>query len=150
MAAGMRAFSGDELLGLPVRLHGVQLARPTDLLLDREALRAVGLDVLCGDEVHRFLPMPTATVSDSEISIPSPLVLLEEDELAFYRSRALALSSLRGRPVERDGRKLGSLRDVVVGADRVLVAVVVESDGETKRVPFDDKLRFDPKARTAA
>lgn len=146
----MGTFSGDELLALPVRLHGVQLGRPSDLLLDREALRAVGLDVRCGDEVHRFLPLATATVSDSAISIPSPLVLLEEDELAFYRSRAVALSSLRGRPVERNGRALGLLRDVVVGTDGALVAVVVESDGTTRRVPFDDELRFDPKARTAA
>jgi hypothetical protein len=146
----MRAVSGDELLGLPLRLHGVQLGRPTDLLLDRQTLRAVGLDVVCGDEVHRFVPMATATVGDAEISIPSALVLLEGDELAFYRSRALALSSLRGSPVERDGRELGLLRDVVVGADGGLVAILVESGGEMRRVPFDDKLRFAPKARSAA
>jgi hypothetical protein len=146
----MRAVSGDELLGLPLRLHGVQLGRPTDLLLDRETMRAVGLDVLCGDEVHRFLPLATATVGDAAISIPSALVLLEEDELAFYRSRAFSLSSLRGRPVKRDGREVGVLRDVVVGADRAVLAVIVESGGETRRMPFDDKLRFGPKARTAA
>ena len=90
--------SGAELLALPVRLHGIQLGRPVDLLLDRDTLRAVGLDVLCGDEVHRFLPLPTASVSDDEIAILSPLVLLEEDELHFYRSKTFALSALRGRP----------------------------------------------------
>jgi hypothetical protein len=146
----MRELSGDELLALPVRLHGIQLGRPVDLLLDREALRAVGLDLVCGDDVHRFLPLPTATLSDREISIPSALVLLEEDELAFYRSRALALSSLRGSPVERDGREVGALRDVVVGDDGALVAVLVEQDGLAKRVPFDGTLRFAPEARTAA
>ena len=51
----MREITGDELLALPVRLHGIQLGRPVDLLLDRDAQRIVGLDVLCGDEVHRFL-----------------------------------------------------------------------------------------------
>ena len=146
----MRAFSGDELLGLPVRLHGVQLGRPTDLLLDREALRAVGLDILCGDDVHRFLPLPTATVGDGQISIPSALVLLEGDGLAFYRSRALALSSARGRPVEQGGQALGILRDVVVRTDGTLLAVLVEQDGETKRTPFDGSLRLAPEARTAA
>jgi hypothetical protein len=150
MAAGMGTFSGDELLGLPLRLHGVQLGCPTDLFLDRETLRAVGFDVVCGDEEHRFLPLATATVGDAELSIPSALVLLEEDELAFYRSRAFALSSLRGRAVERDGRELGLLRDVVVGADGALLAVLVEAGGEASRVPFDEKLRFVPKARTAA
>jgi hypothetical protein len=146
----MRAFSGDELLALPVRLHRLQLGRPTDLLLDREALRVVGLDVVCGDEVHRFLPLPTAALSEEEISIPSPLVLLEEDELDFYRSRALALSSLRGRSVERQGRELGVLRDVVLASGGELVALIVETDGETKRIPFDDTLRFAPQNRTAA
>ena len=110
----MRELTGAELLALPVRLHGVQLGRPVDLLLDRNTLRTVGLDVLCGDEVHRFLPLPTASVSDDEIAILSPLVLLEEDQLHFYRSKTFALSALRGRPVERKGRDLGALGDVVV------------------------------------
>jgi hypothetical protein len=96
----MRELTGAELLALPVRLHGVQLGRPVDLLLDRNTLRTVGLDVLCGDEVHRFLPLPTASVSDDEIAILSPLVLLEQDQLDFYRSKTFALSTLRGRPVE--------------------------------------------------
>lgn len=146
----MRSFSGDELLALPVRLHGLRLARPTDLLLDREGLRAVGFDVVCRDEVHRFLPLPTAAVSDEAISILSPLVLLEEDELDFYRSRALALSSLRGQPVMRQARELGILRDLILASDGELVALIVETDGETKRVPFDDELRFAPPNRTAA
>jgi PRC-barrel domain len=146
----MKERSGDELLALPVRLHGIQLGRPTDLLLDREGLRAVGLDVLCGDGVHRFLPLPTAAVTDEAISISSPLVFLEEDELDFYRSRAFALSSLRGRQVRRGGRELGTLRDVVVRADGELRAVVVEAGGTTRSIPFDDSLRFDPASRSAA
>ena len=99
----MRERTGDELLALPVRLHGIQLGRPVDLLLDRDAQRIVGLDVLCGDEVHRFLPLPTAAVGRGEIRILSPLVLLEQRELDFYRSRTLALSRLRDRVVERTG-----------------------------------------------
>jgi len=106
MAAGMEERTGDELLRLPVRLHGLQLGRPVDLLLDPDAKRAVGLDLLCGDEVHRFLPLPTAAVGHDEIRILSPFVLLEQHELDFYRARTLSLGRLRGRPVERNGRKI--------------------------------------------
>ena len=142
----MRERTGDELLALPVRLHGIQLGRPVDLLLGRDAQRLVGLDVLCGDEVHRFLPLPTADVRRAEIRILSPLVLLEQRELDFYRSRTLALSSLRDGVVERSGQRLGPLRDVVVAADGRVVAAIVDHE----RLPFDAGLRFAPKRRSAA
>lgn len=142
----MRELTGAELLALPVRLHGIQLGRPVDLLLDRDTLRTVGLDVLCGDEVHRFLPLPTASVSDDEIAILSPLVLLEEDELLFYRSKTFALSTLRGRPVQRKSRDLGALGDVVVDAAGGLVAVVVAG----RRIASDGELRFAANRRSAA
>jgi hypothetical protein len=142
----MRERRGDELLALPVRLHGIQLGRPVDLLLDRDAQRAVGLDVLCGDEVHRFLPLPTAAVGRGEIRILSPLVLLEQRELDFYRSRTLALSRVRGTAVERNGRQLGLLQDVVVAEDGRVVAAIVDED----RIPFDAGLRFAPRRRSAA
>jgi hypothetical protein len=140
-------FSGDEVLALPVRLHGVELGRPVDLLLDREALRAVGLDVLCGDGEHRFLPLPTAAIGDHALAIHSPLVLLEEDELAFYRSRAFGLSSLRGRRVSSGGKEAGRLRDLVFAPDGELRAVILEPGG---RIPFDGTLQFAPQRRTAA
>ena len=140
-------FSGDEALAMPVRLHGIELGRPVDLLLDRDGLRVVGLDVLCGDEVHRFLPLTTAVVADDQLTILSPLVLLEGDELGFYRSRAFGLSSLRGRAVTRKGKVVGMLRDVVVAPGGDLVAVVLES-GE--RIRFDETLGFAPQRRSAA
>ena len=143
----MAERTGDELLGLRVRLHGIELGRPVDLLLDRDGLRVVGLDVLCGDEVHRFLPLPTAAVGADELTIHSPLVLLEEDELAFYRTRAFVLSSLRGRKVTKRGRDVGTLRDVAFAPGGALLAVLLES-GE--RLPFDETLGFAPQRRTAA
>lgn len=142
----MSEFSGDEVLALRVRLHGVELGRPVDLLLDREALRVIGLDVLCGDEVHRFLPLPTAAIGDALV-IHSPLVLLEQDQLDFYRARAFALSSLRGRAVLRKGKAAGRLRDVLFAPDGELLAVMVEPGG---RLPFDDTLEFAPQRRSAA
>jgi hypothetical protein len=146
----MRQLLGDELLALPVRLHGIQMGQPVDLLLDRQTLRAVGLDLLCGDEVHRFLPLPTATVETVEIVIRSPLVLLEEDELDFYRSRAFSLSSLRGRLVERKRAAVGTLSDIVVAGDGELLAVIVQLGGERRRIPFDGTIALAPKNRTAA
>jgi hypothetical protein len=125
MLAGMRELSGDELLALPVRLHGIQLGRPTELFLDLDARRVVGLDVLCGDDVHRFLPLSAAVIDEAAIRIPSAFVLLEGDQLAFYRARAETLRALRERRVH--------LRDVVVGRGGELVALIVESDGRTVR-----------------
>jgi hypothetical protein len=143
----MTEFSGDTVLALSVRLHGVELARPVDVLLDRGALRVVGLDVLCGDEVHRFLPLPTAAIGPEALTIHSPLVLLEEDQLDFYRSRAFVLSSLRGKPVLRKDKDAGRLRDVVFAPDGELLAVVVDPGG---RLPFDGTLQFAPQRRSAA
>jgi hypothetical protein len=125
MPTGMRELSGSALLALPVRLHGVQLGRPAELFLDRDLQRVVGLDVLCGDEVHRFLPLSTAVVDDAAITIPSALVLREGDELDFYRARAVTLRTLRER------RK--HLRDVVIGREGRVVALIVESEGKTVR-----------------
>lgn len=147
MVASVKERSGDGVLSLPVRLHGVTLARTADLLLDRDGLRVVGLDVLCGDEVHRFLPLPTAAIGDGELTIHSPLVLLEEDELDFYRARAFSFNSLRGRTVTRRGTDAGRLRDVIFAPRGDLVAVVLES-GE--RLPFDETLGFAPQRRSAA
>jgi hypothetical protein len=143
----MVELCGDELLRYPVRLHGIDLGRPVDVLLDREGLRAVGLDVLCGDEVHRFLPLPTAAIGGGALTIHSPLVLLEEDELDFYRARAFALSSLRGRAVTRRGEVVGKLRDIVIAPGGDLLAVALDG-GE--RIPFDGTLGFAPQRRTAA
>ena len=138
------------LLDLPVRLHGIQLGRSADLLLDRDELRAVGLDVVCGDDVHRFLPLAAAAVGADEVSLSSPLVLLEEDELAFYRKRTLSLDEIRGQPVRRKARDLGIVRDLVLNADLTPAAVVVEAGGVERTVPFESSLRFSPGSRSAA
>ena len=146
----MRAIRAEQLLALPIRFHGIQLGRAVELLLDPEELRVLGLDVLCGDDVHRFLPLPAAVIGDDELTISSPLLLLEADELAFYRSRAFALESLRGRPIDHDGRPAGTLKDVVVGPGGVVAEVIVEANGEEQRLPFDERVRFQPESRSAA
>ena len=146
----MSPIRASELLSLPVRLHGIQLGRPADLLLDRSELRAVGLDVHCGDDIHRFLPLLTALVKPDEICIRSPLVMLEEDELAFYRARSFGLATLRGRGVERSGRPVGTLVDVIVASDGSVPELVVDAAGSETRIPYDEKVRVVPKNRSAA
>ena len=143
----MDVLTGDEALALAVRLHGIELGRPVDLLLDREGFRVVGVDVLCGDEVNRFLPFPTATIEDDGLVIHSPLVLLETDQLDFYRTRSFSLASLKGRAVTKKGRDAGALRDIVFERAGELRAVLL-AGGE--RVPFDDTLAFAPQSRSAA
>jgi hypothetical protein len=150
LAAAVGKRSADAILKLPVRLHGLTLGRPVDVLLDRDDLRIVGLDLLCGDDEHRFLPLAAATVGDDAVSLSSPLVLLEDTELAFYRSRTLSLAALRGRPVRRRNVDLGVLRDLLFGQDLSVEAVVIERDEREVTVPFDDSLRFDPRSRSAA
>jgi hypothetical protein len=131
-----------------VLLHGIPLGRPVDLLLDRDDLRVVGLDIRCGDEVHRFLPLATAVFDEEEITIRSPLVLLEEEERAFYESRTFALGSLRGSSVVRAGRDEGVLREVVTSRDGKLLELIVGDDA--RRIPFDDSVRIDVGSRSAA
>jgi hypothetical protein len=149
-AAAMGKRSAGELLGLPVRLHGLALGRPVDLFLDRDDLKVVGLDVLCGDGEHRFLPLAAADVGEDGIRITSPLVLLEEEELDFYRSRTFSLDALRGRPVRRRDRDVGLLRDLRLNADFTVAAVVVDVNGREEVLPLDDSIRFDPRNRSAA
>ena len=108
-------------------------------------------DVLCGDEVRRFLPLPTALLTGSEFSIRSPLVLLEGEQLDFYRTRTIALGALRGGAVERKRRgSVGTLVDVVLAPDGELVALIVEENGSKRRVPYDGTLVLPPKRRSAA
>jgi hypothetical protein len=147
---GMRGQSIGMLLSLPVRLHGIAVGRPVDALLESDELRVVGLDVLCGDDAHRFLPLPAATIEADQIVVRSSLVLLEEDELDFYRSRTFSFGALRGRPVQRNARELGVLRDLQLNADSMVSAVVVERDGRADVVAYDDSIRFNPSSRSAA
>jgi hypothetical protein len=78
-------------------------------------------------------------------------VLLEGEQLDFYRSRTLALGALRGRAVERKGRgNVGTLVDVVLAPDGELVALVVEQNGSKRHIPYDGALVLAPKRRSAA
>jgi hypothetical protein len=136
----MRGLSADELLRLPVRLHGIRLGRAVDVILDLPARRALGLDVLCGDDVHRFLPLAAVRIHPDEITVGSALTLLEGSQLDYYRDRGSPLRGLRGRAVSRAQGPAGRLKDVVVREDGQIEALLVESDGAVLRLRPEDAL----------
>jgi hypothetical protein len=83
-----------DVLALPVRLHGIQLARPVDALVDPTVDRLLGFEVMCGDETERFLPFAVARIGTEEIALDSALTLIDERDLDFYRRRSRRLSEL--------------------------------------------------------
>src|SRR2546430_1272733 len=74
----VRGLSADALLHLPVRLNGIDVGRPVDVIMAPDLDRALGLDVLCGDAAHRFLPLSAATVASDEIKLNSALTLVDD------------------------------------------------------------------------
>jgi hypothetical protein len=108
----MGSLSASAALHLPVRLRGIQLGRPVDLLLEVDSWHAIGYVVLCGDEAQRFLPLAACQTTDEAIRVASALMLLED--VGFYRTRGTSYRSLLGGQVHRSGRPAGRLRDLVM------------------------------------
>ena len=93
----------------PVFVRGIRLGEVENVLLDEEASRIVGLDVLCGDGSNRFLPFATARRTDGGIEVMSSLTLLDARELDFYRRRGRTLASAP------------ELSDAIIGAEGRLI-----------------------------
>jgi hypothetical protein len=125
----MQSLSSAATLRLPVRLHGIQLGQPTDLLLDVESWHALGFVVRCGDESVRFLPWAASQPSADEIAIGSSLMLLED--VAFYTQRSTSLRALIGGELALGG----VLRDVLIGDGGAVTELEIERDGELRRLP---------------
>jgi hypothetical protein len=126
-------LTGDELLRLPVRVRGIHVGHAVDVLLHPSKPQALGLDVLCADARHRFLPLSAATVEDDELQAASALVLLDLRNDSFYRREARALSELRGAPVRGRSR----LRDIVLGQDWSIAELVLDDERGESRVSLD-------------
>jgi hypothetical protein len=70
---------------------GIELGRVFDVILEAEAERPLGLEVLCGDGRHRFLPMAALSRFGVDIQVESSLTLLASAELDFYRLHGRSL-----------------------------------------------------------
>lgn len=116
-------------LQLPVSLRGIQLGRPTDLLLDSGSWQALGFVVRCGDESTRFLPYAACQPAADGIAVASALLLLEDVD--FYAKRGVSFRSLL------DGDVIGGglLRDLVLGQGGEVTELEVEHDGRSERIP---------------
>jgi hypothetical protein len=126
----MVSLSATAALQLPVRLHGIQLGRPTDVLLDTDTWHAVGYVVHCGDDSTRFLPFAACQTTVDEIVVQSALMLLED--VAFYEKRGSSFRSLIGGDVAGGG----TLRDVVLGNAGLITELdVADEDGARRRIP---------------
>ena len=100
----MGAIRLKKLLELPVRVHGIRLGRPLEVLLDEQD-RVVGIEVRCGDGEHRFLPFSVVEIREDEIRLMSALMLLGEADLAYYqrRARRIRATAAEGLWVDEDG-----------------------------------------------
>jgi hypothetical protein len=125
----MASLSAAALLRFPVRLHGIQLGQPTDLLIDVESWQALGFVVHCGDESVRFLPWAASQPTDAEVAVGSALMLLED--VAFYATRSTSFRSLIGGELPVGG----VLRDVLIGDAGAITELEIERDGELRRLP---------------
>jgi hypothetical protein len=129
----MRSLSASELLALPIRLHGIRLGRPVDLLLDAGLGRALGFVVDCGDEAPRFLPYAASQPGADEIAVGSALMLL--DDVGFYSKHGASFRALAGAEIRRRGRPAGTLADVRLDGGGDVTELELELDGRRLRVP---------------
>lgn len=125
---GMGSLSAAAILQHPVRLRGIQLGRPVDLMLDLASWQALGFVVLCGDDVERFLPFAASQPAEGEIAVGSALLLLEDVE--FYVDRGVSFRSLLDGAVGD-----GVLRDLEIASSGAVTALVLERDGENLTIP---------------
>jgi hypothetical protein len=116
----MRHLTGDDVLRRPVRVRGIELGRTVDLILDRSMGRVVGLEVRCGDGVHRFLPATAAEPFPDRIVVRSSLALLNEGELDFCLRHGTSLTTLRREDPA----------DVELGEDWAVIGRVGERNGD--------------------
>lgn len=139
----MGSLHAAALLRLPVRLRGIELGRPTDLLVDVESWHVLGFVVRCRDESVRFLPWAASQPSEAEIAVGSALLLLED--VLFYEKRSVSFRSLIGGELPAGG----VLRDLLIGVGGAVTELEVERDGVRRRLQ-PVRARVSPRRATAA
>lgn len=124
----MGSRSAAAVLQLPVRLQGIELGRPVDLLLETDSWRALGFVVRCRDESRRFLPYMASQPLEDEIAVGSALLLLED--VAFYRKRGVSFRSLLDGQVEG-----GVMRDVILSINGEVTEIEIMRGDVIERIP---------------
>lgn len=142
---GLLSIAG--MVGCPVRLHGILLGRPTDVVLDADCRRVLGFVVESGDDAPRFLPFAASQPADDVIAVGSALMLL--DDVGFYLKRGSSFRSLVGTEIEGERAPVGTLTDMRVDTTGAVIELEVESDGGRHRISASGA-RFAPSAATAA
>ena len=143
----MGPLSVSAMVGSPVRLNGILLGRPTDVVLDVEGRRAVGFVVESGDDAPRFLPFAASQPADGVIAVGSALMLL--DDVGFYLKHGSSFRSFVGTEIERERAPVGTLTDMRVDSTGAVIELEVESDGRRHLIPASGA-RFAASAATAA
>jgi hypothetical protein len=143
----MGTYSAAALLGLPVRLNSIRLARPVDLLVDATAWRALGFLVESGDGATRFLPFAASQPAERQIAVHSALMLL--DDAVFYRKRGLSLRALLGEEIQHDGEIAGTLLDVLVDSGGRIRELQLEQNEAIVHVPAAGSRIADPRLTAA-
>ncbi|HEY2543519.1 MAG TPA: hypothetical protein VGH92_10765 [Gaiellaceae bacterium] len=129
----MGVLSVAGMVGCPVRLQGILLGRPSDVVLDGTARRVLGFVVHSGDDAPRFLPYAASQPIEGEIAVASALMLL--DDVGFYRKHGLSFISLLGTAIEQENAPVGTLSDMHVDHAGNVVELEVDRDDEHLRVP---------------
>lgn len=129
----MGSLSVAGLVGSPVRLQGILLGRPNDVVLDSACRRVLGFLVRSGDDAPRFLPFAASQVGEGEIAVGSALMLL--DDVAFYRKHGVSFVSIVGTGIARENVAVGTLIDMYVDHAGNVVELEVEHEGLRMRVP---------------
>lgn len=120
----MESLSLAGLVGSPVRLQGILLGRPSDVVLDPSGRRVLGFIVESGDNAPRFLPFAASQPGEDGIVVASALMLL--DDVAFYRKHGRSFTSLVGTEVEREKGVVGALIDMHIDHTGVVVELDVQ------------------------
>ena len=140
-----RGLLASDVEHMPVCFADIRLGVVVDVFLDTSLTRVLGFDVLCGDERHRYLPLPACEIGESALAVPSALLLLRQ-ERDFYRERGRTLGALRGFPARLGARELGTLVDLVFAPQGDLVGLVVEADRGRATIPPAGDLVVGPDA----
>jgi hypothetical protein len=143
----MTRVSAADVLHRPVRLRGIQLGKPVDVILDATCRRALGFEVRCGDDERRFLPLSVATVGGRDVQVSSPLVLLDESQLSFYTRRGFTFRALRGTDVVDRGVVAGRLHDFMFDRDGTIASVTVETSSGIEELEYGSSVALSPPRR---